>query len=365
LLVFTACTSTPADPEPDRYTRLVAVPDRLTLLGPGHSREVFVYGVLEDNAGAESYEALDLSPARARAEAPGISELRFSAGTREIGVEIEMLSESTPYAQSIEEHVRGEGDGFGLELLPEIIMGAPKGSGKNQGSTDVLSLGLGGSITLGFGGSYLYDGPGPDLLVFENAFLVAGQSEETFAEPAVVALRAPGEDTYTELPCDLSSWPYPGCAGVAPVLAGPAFRDVDPTDPARAGGDAFDLGAHELEEALAVRLSDANVSTNTGVNSGFDLDAIALIHVYPSDVVALEGPLSGTLSRGDTIPLPRFDFVRADGSRIYAAAVTLRADVALELHEGLLFARTATPRAMLTARAGRFEASVEYTIEEQ
>lgn len=366
LLLFLSACST-ADVEPDRYLRLVASPDRVTFPGPGFSREVYAYGVLEDSAGREVYEALPETPVRVRADAPGESQLLFAAESLELAVEIEVLAGAPPFAASVEAQVRGEGDGFGRDNLPGVVLGPPKGSGKNQGSTDVVSLGLGGSITLGFDEYYLYDGPGPDLLVFENAFLIAGLDGETFSEPAFVALRAPNMADFVELPCDLSSWPFPGCAGVGPVSAGFAFPDVDPLDPAQAGGDAFDLRDFDLPEANAVRITDVNTATNTGINSGFDLDAIALVHAYPLDVVELAGPREVIpLRTGDTVPLPRFDWVRGDGTLIHAAAVELTADsAALELSEGLLSARSAAARATITARAGRFEQTVEYTIEGQ
>src|SRR5689334_1004392 len=47
----------------------------------------------------------------------------------------------------------GEGAGWGQDAYPEIIYGEPKGGGAEKGSTDVLSLGKDGSITIGFGGS--------------------------------------------------------------------------------------------------------------------------------------------------------------------------------------------------------------------
>jgi hypothetical protein len=40
--------------------------------------------------------------------------------------------------------------GFGQNQLPQIILGLPKAGGSNQGSLDVLSLGIGGEIILAF-----------------------------------------------------------------------------------------------------------------------------------------------------------------------------------------------------------------------
>src|SRR5262245_23956908 len=130
------------------------------------------------------------------------------------------LASAEPFADRVVSHVVGAGGGAGESELPAIVLGPPRGGGAFQGSTDTFSLGLGGSITLAFDDNVIVDQPGPDLLVFENAFLQAGLTTlPPFAEPAVVELSGDGVDWHA-LPCALTEAPYfPGCAGVYPVFA--------------------------------------------------------------------------------------------------------------------------------------------------
>lgn len=177
----------------------------------------------------------------------------------------------------------GEGGGLNQEKLPAVIQGGPSGGGAG-GSTDVLSLGVGGELVVDFGAYEIVDGPGPDFVVFENPFLVGPYAP--FAEPARVGLSESDPKSFLELPCDLqatrgdpakASWPYPGCAGVRPVSFGP--KSCLPLDPATSGGDAFDLASLGLKRARYLRLRDAGVSTTGATGSkGFDLDAVVLIH---------------------------------------------------------------------------------------
>jgi hypothetical protein len=334
------------------------VPDRLTLLGPAHGRAI---ALLDEDLKPASAEARSdredvavFEGGRVRARASGVARISFG----EIELEVEVLAGPPPFAGAILEQTRGSGDGFGRDRLPEIILGPPKGVGPNQGSTDTLSLGLGGSITLAFEPYHLYDGPGPDLLIFENAFRVAGL-EETFAEPARIAV-GDGAD-FTDLPCDLSVWPYAGCAGVTPVLAGPARPELDPTDPESAGGDAFDLPSPSADR---VRITDVATGTITGDNSGFDLDAIALVHVLPSDVVRIEPALAepASLRPLELALIPRIDAVRANGEKIRGIAVELEVDPLLELLDGTRVRALAPGRAELRARAGDHTATITFDI---
>ena len=59
-------------------------------------------------------------------------------------------------------------NGFGDSRLPDIVLGPPMGGGEYSGGIDVLSLGVGGEITLGFGPRECIDGPGVDFIVFES-----------------------------------------------------------------------------------------------------------------------------------------------------------------------------------------------------
>ena len=62
------------------------------------------------------------------------------------------------------------------------MLGPPGGIVKSGGSLDVVSLGLGGVIVLGFGDKAITDRPGPDLVVFENPFWPGGDPTQVYAE---------------------------------------------------------------------------------------------------------------------------------------------------------------------------------------
>jgi len=188
---------------------------------------------------------------------------------------------SDPFADCVDEFLPA-GAGFGQDEFPAIVLGPPEAGASEQGGLDVLSLGCGGQITLRFAGPGIVDGPGPDLLVFENPFPVGGG---TFVEPARVLVSDDGAD-WRAFPCDLDADVPRGCAGVALVRAS-ASNDLDPTDPEQAGGDAFDLAALGLARARYVRLIDVGLEYHgddtwcTGPSGGFDLDALAAVHAAP------------------------------------------------------------------------------------
>lgn len=157
----------------------------------------------------------------------------------------------------------GPGAGFGL---PADVLGPPVGGGERAGSLDVLSLGDGGEIVLGFDAAII-DGPGPDLLVFENPF-------PGWIETGEVAVSLDGE-SWVAWDCDVQT--LQGCAGVNPVLAHPD-NELDPTDPAQAGGDAFDLADLSLDAVWFLRIRDTGTNPDEAPTAGFDLDAVAAIH---------------------------------------------------------------------------------------
>jgi len=183
-----------------------------------------------------------------------------------------------PYAREVVSFTPGEFAGFGADRFPEIVLGPPGGEGRTSGSLDVLSLGVGGEIVLGFGERVIEDGPGPDFVVFENPFYPEGDPAQVFAEPAAVAVSTGGDD-FLEYACDAEGdgrGRFAGCAGVTPTEAFDP-SEVDPVDPELTGGDAFDLAELGVSEARFVRLSDRS-SEGSGNNAGFDLDAVGLVH---------------------------------------------------------------------------------------
>jgi hypothetical protein len=166
----------------------------------------------------------------------------------------------------------GPGQDFGRDRFPDIVLGPPKGAGCCGGSLDVLSLGDGGAIVVAFGGNAIVDGPGTDFLVFENAFYQGGDPQKPFAEIGTVEVSEDGI-AWSAFPCMEMQSPYGSCAGWHPVYANPAENDVDPLDPASAGGDPFDLADVGVSVARFVRITD-----RPDVQGTFDLDAVGIVH---------------------------------------------------------------------------------------
>ncbi len=177
-----------------------------------------------------------------------------------------------PWADCIEAFEPGPEAVFGHDMLPEIVLGAPMPPAAG-GSLDVVSLGCGGQITLAFDAPGIVDGPGDDLVVYENPFATGDTS---FAEPARVLVSDDGE-VWRAFGCTLTGaedWPPQGCAGITPVSTG---------DDGVSGGDAFDLADVGLARARFVRLVDVSIAYYgsdvwcTGPSGGFDLDAVEAI----------------------------------------------------------------------------------------
>ncbi|ATB50612.1 cell surface protein [Corallococcus macrosporus] len=186
------------------------------------------------------------------------------------------LPPEDPYADEVVSFEPGDSAGFGQDRFPDIVLGPPSGLGPDNGSLDVLSLGRGGEIVLRFTDLAVVDGPGVDLLVFENAFLVADGS--TYSERGIVSVSDDGVNWHP-FPCATTDAEggYPGCAGVTPVHANPA-NGISATDPAVAGGDGFDLATVGLRRARYVRIVDAGNNRYGGTSGGFDLDAVAVVN---------------------------------------------------------------------------------------
>lgn len=183
------------------------------------------------------------------------------------------------YVEGVESFSPGDGAGFNQDGLPDIVLGPPKGEGTSKGSLDVVSLGAAGEIVLAFGDHGIVDGPGPDLVVFENAFWPGGDATKVWAELGEVSVSDDGK-TWLTFPCDTNGdgdGHFPGCAGVTPTLEYDADQLV-PLDPAESGGDAFDLADVGLQHARFVKIRDLETLKPGGTTTGFDLDAIGVIH---------------------------------------------------------------------------------------
>jgi hypothetical protein len=181
--------------------------------------------------------------------------------------------------------------GFGQSAMPGIVEGPPVGGGADRGSTDVVSLGSGGSIVVSFAPNAIVDGPGPDFIVFENPFWIDGNSSDPYAEPGEVSVSDDGV-TWTPFPCTPTldphaadgtgvAPPYGMCGGWQVVYSTPQ-NGISPVDPSAAGGLALDLATVGVSHARYVRIVD---KTNEDCpeaggrdTNGFDLDAIAIIN---------------------------------------------------------------------------------------
>lgn len=188
-----------------------------------------------------------------------------------------VLPPDLPYATSVFAYEPGPGAGFGQDRMPDIVLGPPMGFGPNAGSLDVVSLGVGGTIVLAFAEPGIVDGPGPDFVVFENAFWIGGDPQDVFAELAEVSVSDDG-DSWSTFACDPAAGVdgrWPGCAGWRPTLMYDPVA-VQPLDPAETGGDPFDLADLGLSGARFVRVRDL-ATEGDEPTAGFDLDAVGIV----------------------------------------------------------------------------------------
>lgn len=215
--------------------------------------------------------------------------------------------------------------GLRVAELPGIVLGPPGDSLPVTGSTSTVSLGRGGWIVLAFTDNLIVDAPGPDFIVFENAFFRSfipadpNQAYSVFAEPASVAASLDGV-TFFQFPFDpnalslvgqdstaSSSLPMlGGLAGITPTFTGNYTVPDDPDvwDPAGrggvsgAGGDAFDLADVGLSAARYILITDLGLPTGfAGPAEGADLDSVVALH---------STPIAGAPD-GDGDGLPDFD----------------------------------------------------------
>jgi hypothetical protein len=135
----------------------------------------------------------------------------------------------------------------------------------------VVSLGKGGYITLEFDPP-IVDGPGPDFVVFENAFFYG--NGQVFEEWMIVEVSQDGQN-WRVFPYD--SVTGAGLAGRTPTGCGSCSGEISWQDPAEAGGDAFDLAQVALGWVRWVRVRDATHWQPSDRLSA-DLDGLVAIH---------------------------------------------------------------------------------------
>lgn len=154
------------------------------------------------------------------------------------------------YADTVVDAPGATGEGIGD---PQNAVNGVLGCGLDCSSQDVFSLGyeagVDNYVTLRWSNRTVLNGPGADLAVFENPFLVGG-GPSCFMDQAVVQVSRDGE-AWVSLPHDYTHDDenlyepdpqlWPGFAGATPVLLNEDLNPVTPYDPETAGGDHFDL----------------------------------------------------------------------------------------------------------------------------
>ncbi|GAB4222079.1 MAG: hypothetical protein Kow0062_17830 [Acidobacteriota bacterium] len=232
---------------------------------------------------------------------------------------------------------------YGARDVPGIVLGHPGDSSPTTGTTTVASLGRGGSVTFELIDVVIEDRPGPDFIVFENAFFQgappAGPDDDylVFHEPGFVDVSADGT-AWVRFPYDPDALAQAatvgaidralhralrGLAGITPTFTGNWTIPDDPEswDPAGiggvsgAGGDAFDLATVGLTEARFVRITDAATGNGfPGAAEGFDMDALVVLHGRPRGSAAPDADgdgLSDAVER--TVWGTRTDLADTDG----------------------------------------------------
>jgi hypothetical protein len=237
-------------------------------------------------------------------------------------------SQADPCADQLVNFEPGDDGGWidSRVQLPDVVLGLPRGGSEFSQSLDVLSLGSGGSLTLGFLDNAIVDRPGNDFLVFENAF--RNSPTLVFREAAFVEASEDGlvfyrfpvvyADGTVATPADLQASPsfdstdLLGVAGLTPTLSHPD-NGVDPRTP-EAGGDGFDLAAIGLTEARYIRIIDAGTEINDEGNNfpivgqgkaGADIDAVVAIHSRETCGTCCDAVFDGELRAQDLLVLQR------------------------------------------------------------
>ena len=178
---------------------------------------------------------------------------------------------------------------------PSLSVNGVRGGGTYAGGTDVFALGFDegqdDALVVGWEGRRVMDGPGDDLVVFENSF--ATGHDTCFMDLVVVSVSADGmgwatfpvdyvaqdESVYSDRVED-----WHGFAGRMPVRLHEEDNRVDPFDAELAGGDGFDLAdlapSPETDAVLehgvwAVRLQSAATVRNPDTGESYVRDPIA------------------------------------------------------------------------------------------
>jgi hypothetical protein len=190
---------------------------------------------------------------------------------------------------------------------PMRAINGVRGAGTGNGSLDVFSLGyIDGTnnfITLSWSSGVLHNGPGADVAVFENPFLVgtnAAFMDLVIVEVSLdgVAFRELAHDYTAADPTmyDANPQRWSGFAGRTPVKLNDDTNRVDPFDPDAAGGDAFDLDSVVGSDAVAqeIRTTGARYIRLVTAPSRIDPHTGAL---YVHDAIANGADIDGVYGR--------------------------------------------------------------------
>lgn len=211
-----------------------------------------------------------------------------------IGIIVLLLSSSFANCQGFIDTVYsyrwGSGSqqvGRATEYFPQNIFGTPVSTATQYSPAfadeDVCSLGLSGEIVVGKAGYYIVDRPGVDFIIFENVFATLNGAK-VFAEPAIVSVSKDGI-TYYDFPYNAET--LDGLAGVNWTNG-----DANPFDYPASGGDGFDLATLGIDSICYIKIHDTAVLAAAlppsdkyyspkALLTGFDLDAVALVHISP------------------------------------------------------------------------------------
>ena len=199
----------------------------------------------------------------------------------------------------------GHGSGF----VPLNVTGPPDGRGTYAPASaagEVLSLhardaefslpleSAGGSVVLSFEDNIIELGPGEDFTVFENVFFINGDPNQRFMEPAIVSV-ALFEGEWFRFPIDVVP---PAGPSSTPVEMDPFYYNrgfagrnattgSDPTDPARSGGDAFDVNELGIAGLTWIRYIRIQSTGHQAIRDDFGGDPVR--HLQMLDSISGEG----------------------------------------------------------------------------
>ncbi|HRP02119.1 MAG TPA: T9SS type A sorting domain-containing protein [Candidatus Kapabacteria bacterium] len=168
---------------------------------------------------------------------------------------------------------------------PNNIFGKPSAKASLEvpeaSPEEILSIGIGGEIIVGFKDYVLKDGDGVDFIIFENAF-INPVNQGIFAEPAIVSVSSDGVN-YIEFPFNTVT--MDGFAGINPING-----KYEPSQYPLCGGDGFDLATIGMDNIKYIKIRDTSEITTyldednkyyspKFLVSGFDLDAVAGLYL--------------------------------------------------------------------------------------